>query len=101
MWMVGTSPAMTQEIAASGSLQGLVIPDCRPAASPESIITAAAVMDSGFLTELVVAPATSGRTRWLGPGMTSKFYVTDILTHVPVMVTLAPNLAQSDATRQA
>jgi hypothetical protein len=28
-------------------------------------------MDSGFLAELVIGPATSGRTRWLGPGMTS------------------------------
>ena len=27
-------------------------------------------MDSGFLAEPVIGPATSGRTRWLGPGMT-------------------------------
>jgi len=27
------------------------------------------VMDSGFLAELVIGPATSGRTRWRGPGM--------------------------------
>ena len=27
-------------------------------------------MDSGLLAEPVVGPATSGRTRWLGPGMT-------------------------------
>jgi len=26
-------------------------------------------MDSGLLAELVIGPATSGRTRWLGPGM--------------------------------
>jgi hypothetical protein len=49
---------------------------------PESIITElnalallrdvaiAGVMDSGFLAEPVIGPATSGRTRWLGPGMT-------------------------------
>jgi len=28
-------------------------------------------MDSGFLAEPVIGPATSGRTRWLGPGMTA------------------------------
>ena len=28
-------------------------------------------MDSGLLAELVIGPATSGRTRWLGPGMTA------------------------------
>jgi hypothetical protein len=28
------------------------------------------IMDSGLLAELVIGPATSGRTRWLGPGMT-------------------------------
>jgi hypothetical protein len=28
-------------------------------------------MDSGFFAELVIGPATSDRTRWLGPGMTS------------------------------
>src|ERR1700693_2066481 len=28
-------------------------------------------MDSGLLAETVIWPATSGRTRWLGPGMTS------------------------------
>jgi hypothetical protein len=27
-------------------------------------------MDSGLLAEPVIGPATSGRTRWLGPGMT-------------------------------
>jgi len=27
-------------------------------------------MDSGYLAEPVIGPATSGRTRWLGPGMT-------------------------------
>jgi hypothetical protein len=27
-------------------------------------------MDFGLLAELVIGPATSGRTRWLGPGMT-------------------------------
>jgi cyanate lyase len=30
-------------------------------------------MDSGLLAELVIGPATSGRTRWLGPGMTKVF----------------------------
>ena len=30
-------------------------------------------MDSGFLAEPVIGPATSGRTRWLGPGMTSNY----------------------------
>jgi hypothetical protein len=29
-------------------------------------------MDSGFLAEPVIGPATSGRTRWLGPGMTTR-----------------------------
>ncbi len=29
-------------------------------------------MDSGLLAELVIGPATSGRTRWLGPGMTEE-----------------------------
>ena len=29
-------------------------------------------MDSGLLAEPVIGPATSGRTRWLGPGMTMK-----------------------------
>ena len=29
-------------------------------------------MDSGFRAEPVIGPATSGRTRWRGPGMTSK-----------------------------
>jgi hypothetical protein len=29
-------------------------------------------MDSGFLAEPVIGPATSGRTRWLGLGMTSQ-----------------------------
>jgi hypothetical protein len=28
------------------------------------------IIDSGFLAEPVIGPATSGRTRWLGPGMT-------------------------------
>jgi len=28
-------------------------------------------MDSGLLAEPVIGPATSGRTRWLGPGMTA------------------------------
>jgi hypothetical protein len=28
-------------------------------------------MDSGLLAELVIGPATLGRTRWLGPGMTN------------------------------
>jgi hypothetical protein len=27
-------------------------------------------MDSGLLAELVIGPATTGRARWLGPGMT-------------------------------
>jgi len=30
-------------------------------------------MDSGFVAEPVIGPATSGRTRWLGPGMTGAF----------------------------
>jgi hypothetical protein len=30
-------------------------------------------MDSGFLAEPVIGPATSGRTRWLGPGMTRHY----------------------------
>jgi len=29
-------------------------------------------MDSGLLVKLVIGPATSGRTRWLGPAMTLK-----------------------------
>src|SRR6204780_2637761 len=29
-------------------------------------------MDSGLLAEPVIGPATSGRTRWLGPGMTKR-----------------------------
>jgi hypothetical protein len=29
-------------------------------------------MDSGVLAEPVIGPATSGRTRWLGPGMTAR-----------------------------
>jgi len=28
-------------------------------------------MDSGRLAKPVIGPATSGQTRWLGPGMTS------------------------------
>ena len=28
-------------------------------------------MDPGLLAEPVIGPATSGRTRWLGPGMTT------------------------------
>jgi len=31
-------------------------------------------MDSGLLAEPVIGPATSGRTRWLGPGMTERRY---------------------------
>ncbi len=27
-------------------------------------------MDSALLAEFTIGPATSGRTRWLGPGMT-------------------------------
>jgi len=49
----------------------LVIPGRREAASPESISTNAGVMDSELLTEFTIGPATSGRTRWLGPGMTT------------------------------
>src|SRR6185437_4362725 len=47
------------------------------AASLESTITGqaeharAGVMDSGLATELVIGPATSGRTRWSRPGMTA------------------------------
>ena len=54
----------------------LVIPDRCEAASAESITTVvsepimAVVIDSGLLAEFVIGPATSGRTRWLGPGMT-------------------------------
>ena len=51
-------------------------------ASPESIITDVenglrnfsekfVAMDSGLLAEPVIGPATLGRTRWLGPGMTT------------------------------
>ena len=52
-------------------------------ASPESIVTEGEVserpneirttvdMDSGLLAKPVIGPATSGRTRWLGPGMTT------------------------------
>src|SRR6202034_2418368 len=45
-------------------------------ASPESITTDSAkyaptvIMDSGLFAEPVIGPATSGRTRWLSPGMT-------------------------------
>jgi hypothetical protein len=49
----------------------LVIPGRRGAASPESIIPASANMDAGLLAEFIIGPATSGRTRWLGPGMTT------------------------------
>src|SRR5579864_8326574 len=58
----------------------LVIPGRRKAASPESIATDRAgfapvvIMDSGLRAELVIGPATSGRTRWLGPGMTGRDY---------------------------
>jgi hypothetical protein len=57
-------------------------PSERREREPESIITeliklvlphnivAAVVMDSGLLAEPVIGPATLGRTRWLGPGMT-------------------------------
>jgi hypothetical protein len=31
------------------------------------------VRHSGLLAELVIGPATSGRTRWLGPGMTHNY----------------------------
>ena len=30
------------------------------------------IMYSGLLAEPVIGPATSGRTRWLGPGMTGR-----------------------------
>jgi len=33
----------------------------------------AGTMDSGLLAEPVIGPATSGRTRWLGPGMTENY----------------------------
>src|SRR6185436_12676257 len=45
---------------------------------PESITTfqaepaTAVVMDSRLLAEPVIGPATSGRTRWFGPGMTER-----------------------------
>src|SRR6202051_2390589 len=48
------------------------------AASAESIAPDRAgfalvvIMDSGLLAEPVIGPATSGRTRWLGPGMTGR-----------------------------
>jgi hypothetical protein len=48
----------------------LVIPDRCEAAGPESITAVlpepitAVVMDSGFLAEFVIGPATSGRSRW-------------------------------------
>ena len=47
-----------------------VIPGRHEVANPESITTTAGIMDSGFLAELVIGPASSGRTRWLGPGVT-------------------------------
>jgi len=52
------------------TVASIVIPDRREAAKPESITPVPVVMDSGFLAELVIGPTTSGRTRWLGPGMT-------------------------------
>src|SRR5208282_6406002 len=35
------------------------------------MLDTAVAMDSGLLAEPVIGPATSGRTRWLGPGMTA------------------------------
>ena len=46
-----------------------IITELNALALPRNI-TAAAIMDSGLLAEPVIGPATSGRTRWLGPGMT-------------------------------
>jgi hypothetical protein len=46
-----------------------IITKLKALALPRNIATAV-VMDSGFLAEPVIGPATLGRTRWLGPGMT-------------------------------
>ena len=47
-----------------------VIPGRRDSGEPGIHTPGSGVMDSGLLAELVIGPATSGRTRWLGPGMT-------------------------------
>src|ERR1700684_4267325 len=60
------------------------------------MLSAATVtMDSGFLAEPVIGPATSGRTRWRGPGMT--LFLREFQAHFPIPLRIvAPAFAHFD-----
>ncbi len=57
-------------MAIDGRTQLFVIPGRRNSGEPGIHNHSTVDMDSGFLREPVIGPATSGRTRRLGPGMT-------------------------------
>jgi hypothetical protein len=54
-------------IKGAGVVNSFVIPDCREAASPESIVTGQRLW---ILRSLFIGPRDFARCRWLGPGMT-------------------------------
>src|SRR4029077_14407659 len=58
-----------------GRAEGASLASITPDLSILSVIARIAFMDSGLLAAPVIGPATSGRIRWLGPGMTPSVYV--------------------------
>src|SRR4029077_19290302 len=62
-----------------GRAEGASLASITPALSMFSVIARFAFMDSWLFAEPVIGPATSGRIRWLGPGMTPRGFVTRAL----------------------